>query len=546
MAQAAPQGQLKSAGAWSLDEDDEVVGTAMAALPAATGPKTTKTSLWGKQPGHGKDDFFSEPKAKAKCKAKAKAKAKTKVIKTAVKSAAKKKDAAKATTSGSTSEEGPELASEPAASSRPAAKAKAKSKAKAKAKSKPAAKAKTASKPKAKSSPAKAKSKASNARPGNLKIYPTRPGYRGCSKPLRLGNANAIMAMEPVVLLPPADTGLDLEPPKKVPVRSKHPTLAPLKIQKKRKAGPANLTTKAEIESSDVLPSAVDDDETFLELGLKTEDPETKVERDKQWPKATAKKEDALRESCGHFANGHRWAPFSGCVCKTQHSYTGDAVMEVFCPPRLVAEAQARGLKAGISLDKETGWNANEASAKRHARALLQKHRPWLLLVSPECRMYSIMQRNCNQKKMDPQVWEEQLMEADDRVDFSMELCIAQGKAQRKFVFEHPSGAASWRKDTVQRVMDEAPDTHIISFAQCRFGLRAPNGQPLQKLTKFLTNSRAVIQTFGSCQCVCTPLGLTHAKIEGSMDGQKMSRWAQKYPPGLVSALVDCCQREMP
>ena len=120
--------------------------------------------------------------------------------------------------------------------------------------------------------------------------------------------------------------------------------------------------------------------------------------------------------------------------------------MEVFCPPRLVAEAQARGLKAGISLDKDTGWNANLASEKRHACALLQKHRPWLLLVSPECRMYSIMQRNCNQKKMDPKVWEEQLAEADDHVDFGMDLCIAQGKDQRKFVFEHPSVLLLGRK----------------------------------------------------------------------------------------------------
>lgn len=355
---------------------------------------------------------------------------------------------------------------------------------------------------------------------------------------------NAIM--DRIILLPPADNGLHLELVKKVKATAKHPTLVPVKVKNpnKRKAGPANLAAEAAVENSDFLPPAVDDDgETFLATASGAdlqEYPGTKT--GKPGPKA---KKSAAVTDC-RFADGHRWTPFSGCVCKIQHQYTGDAVMEVFCPPRLVAEAQARGLKAGISLDKDTGWNANLSSEKRHACALLQKHRPWLLLVSPECRMYSIMQRNCNQKKMDPKVWEEQLAEADDHVDFGMDLCIAQGKDQRKFVFEHPSGAASWKKETVQRVLEEVPGARIISFAQCRFGLQAPNGQPLQKLTKFLTNSKAVIQTFQGCQCVCESLGLTHAKIEGSMEGHRMSRWAQKYPPSLVSALMDCCQREMP
>ena len=236
-------------------------------------------------------------------------------------------------------------------------------------------------------------------------------------------------------------------------------------------------------------------------------------------------------------ADHMRCAPFSGCVCQIQHKYEGDAVMEVFCPPRLVAEAQSRGLQASISLDKDTGWDGSVASEKQRAQHLLRSHQPWLLLTSPECRMYSIMQRN--QKKIPKEKW-------DDHLDFSMDLLIEQGQSGRKFVFEHPSGAASWSRHSVLRVMEEVPDAKIVSFAQCRFGLKAPNGQPLQKLTKFLTNSKAVIQVFHNAQCVCAALGLEHAKIEGSMQGHKMSRWAQKYPPLLVSSLIDCCQREMP
>lgn len=190
--EAVPAASATPAQAMVLDDDeDEVVGAAAAADPTASapapkGPKTTRASLWGQQPGHGKDAFFGEPRPKAKAKAKAK------VIKTAVKSAAKpgakKKATAKAKANGGAAGQGPEPASEPA--SKPAAKAKsAATKAKAKAKSekpKPASKAKAKASAKAKSSSSTSKVKPGT---GNQKVYPTRPGYQGCSKCRRSGCA---------------------------------------------------------------------------------------------------------------------------------------------------------------------------------------------------------------------------------------------------------------------------------------------------------------------------------------------------------------------
>ena len=191
------------------DESEALLGEVdQASAPPPKGPKTTKTSLWGKQPGREKNDFFSAPKAKPKAKAKGRPKG-SKVIKTAVKSAAKPlaRGAAQHLDAA-----GPEAAvSVPAfiavAAATPraeeeagAAKAKAKAKAgaaKAKAKAKAgAAKAKAkakagAAKAKAKAKAGAAKAKANAApRPGNQKIYPTRPGYKGCSKCRRGGCAN--------------------------------------------------------------------------------------------------------------------------------------------------------------------------------------------------------------------------------------------------------------------------------------------------------------------------------------------------------------------
>ena len=76
-----------------------------------------------------------------------------------------------------------------------------------------------------------------------------------------------------------------------------------------------------------------------------------------------------------------------------------DAVMEVFCPPRLVPAAKAHGLSAKHSLDKEGSptWDADSEIDRRLALAYVAQRKPYLLLLSPECRMYSILQRNCLQ-----------------------------------------------------------------------------------------------------------------------------------------------------
>ena len=265
-------------------------------------------------------------------------------------------------------------------------------------------------------------------------------------------------------------------------------------------------------------------------------------------PKKKLKKVPDVEHRPSQPASGFHEAESNGpsCVCSKVHTYQNDCLMEVFCPPRLVAEANRRGLRASVSLDQTTGWDANKTAEKQSGRILLATRKPWLLLVCPECRMFSILQRNVNVPKMDPTAVAHQMEEAIDHVAYSCELCVEQARSGRKFVFEHPSGASNWREEAIQNLLVEVPDARVISFAQCRYGLRAPDGRPMQKLTKFLTNSKAIIEEFAGRSCVCHLFDLQHAKIEGNMDGVKLSRHAQIYPPKLVRALVDCCQRELP
>ena len=232
--------------------------------------------------------------------------------------------------------------------------------------------------------------------------------------------------------------------------------------------------------------------------------------------------------------------------CKTPRPAYGHAVMEVFSQPRVVPAAAERGLLAVHSLDKDSrpSWDCNLQSDRERAAALIDSCKPYLLVLSPECRMYSIMQ-NLNLHRRDPASVAVQQLEADQHMDFCALLMRQQARHGRKFLLEQPSSASSWQLAALRSVMDSVPNTVLISFPQCRFGLKDPEGRPLQKLTKFLTNQRSIVHRFAGLKCICALLGEQHGHIEGQVGGHKVSRWAQVYPRPLVEAVVSCVQEDL-
>ena len=143
-----------------------------------------------------------------------------------------------------------------------------------------------------------------------------------------------------------------------------------------------------------------------------------------------------------------------------------DAVMEVFSPPRLVPEAVRQGLQASVSLDKDTGWDANLPEDRLQLQRLMRDHRPVMLMLSPECRMFSILTRNVNL----PTAAEILMTEAVSHVDLCMDLALQQHEAGRFFVMEHPAGASSWKLPSIQRILHLAgvwkPSAVMASLAQ--------------------------------------------------------------------------------
>ncbi len=84
----------------------------------------------------------------------------------------------------------------------------------------------------------------------------------------------------------------------------------------------------------------------------------------------------------------------------------GVDISEVYSPRRVVAMAEAMGLRGGLSMDLTTldeegkPWNFNVPEMRRKAVKHIVRQRPYFLIGSPECRQFSRLQ-NLNWKSWD-------------------------------------------------------------------------------------------------------------------------------------------------
>ena len=148
--------------------------------------------------------------------------------------------------------------------------------------------------------------------------------------------------------------------------------------------------------------------------------------------------------------------------------------------------------------------------------------------------MFSALQTLYNKNKMEKSVWNHRMGEAVVMWNYALEVAELQVKKNRGFVLEHPSSASSWKESKVDDVLS-LPGVKLISFDQCRFGLKSPMGKPMRKATRFLTNMDSVVVRFAGRRCLCAE---PHREIQGSEAGHRLSVYAQSYPPMLVQGLA--------
>jgi len=209
-------------------------------------------------------------------------------------------------------------------------------------------------------------------------------------------------------------------------------------------------------------------------------------------------------------------------------------VAEIFSPPRTTRRALERGAKGGFSLDVDhedpwTGrkWNLLDPKTQDAARSLVRRTRPRLLIASPPCTLFSQL-LNISGGVKDEKKWSE----AVQMVEFAVEMCILQHRAGRKFIFEHPAGAKSWKLPCLEKLRD-ITGVEAVVLNMCRFGMELEDkmGRGLvYKPTRIVTNSRTIAEKVG-LRCVG---GHRHVHLESGR-----AKLAARYPQSLSDAFLD-------
>ena len=120
--------------------------------------------------------------------------------------------------------------------------------------------------------------------------------------------------------------------------------------------------------------------------------------------------------------------------------------MEVYSPERVCKVANEHGLVGGASIDLKTGWDLSRESDRGKMWRVIEHDRPKTIIVSPECTMFSKLQRltkwsTAKQVRYDAAV---------SHIKIAMEICTHQIRNGKYFVYEHPAHVDSWKLKEVQ------------------------------------------------------------------------------------------------
>ena len=162
------------------------------------------------------------------------------------------------------------------------------------------------------------------------------------------------------------------------------------------------------------------------------------------------------------------------------------------------------------------------------------REKPWLLIGSPPCTAFSVLQNLNVHLHKDDTAWmaafEERKRKAIEHVKFCMHLYRIQSQVGRYFLHEHPQGATSWDLEMVKEIEAMAGVYKTIAD-QCMYNLTTTvrgETRPARKPTSFLTNS----------WCISNELSTRCSKVHkhfSLMEGR--AKAAEQYPDELCRAI---------
>ena len=219
-------------------------------------------------------------------------------------------------------------------------------------------------------------------------------------------------------------------------------------------------------------------------------------------------------------------------------------VAEIYNPKRFVSRANAFGLRPGFAVDltiqkNEKGefWDLSREKDRRDLKSIQRNEKPLFLIGSPPCGPFSPLQ-NLSKGKRTQEENDAILAEGRLHLKTACEAYEEQHRNGRFFLHEHPKPASSWQEEPMRRIM-ELEGVYTIQAPMCKWGMTSEDGEGLgyvRKETQWVTNSPELAKT-----------------IEGKCDGSHRhvhlingrARYAQVYPPKLVSAILRGIKREL-
>ena len=183
---------------------------------------------------------------------------------------------------------------------------------------------------------------------------------------------------------------------------------------------------------------------------------------------------------------------------------TSTDVAEVYSPPRVTARAQEMGMRPGMAFDitekDENGvaWDFSRRERREEARRRLRATRPWLLVGSPMCTAFSILQ-SLNFSRMDPEKVRRLVTEALVHLHFCVQLYRDQMADGRFFLHEHPASATSWRDEKIMKLRADPRVSSVVGH-MCSHGMQSEDAEGIglvYKPTRWMTNGEELAKQVG-------------------------------------------------
>ena len=212
-------------------------------------------------------------------------------------------------------------------------------------------------------------------------------------------------------------------------------------------------------------------------------------------------------------------------------------VAEIYNPGCFGKIATKYHLTPGRAFDIRLGSDLRNKNTQDEVKRYNRTVKPGLVLLAPPCRMYSQLQ-NLSKNKSETNArlmkkYLEDRKEAQDMLQFAVEVCQLCLSLGLKFVFEHPYAATSWRQ---QQMQDLLADERVFGSRadQCQYGLRGDSGELQRKATGFMTNDENIHRVL---QRRCNGEH-QHDHIIGGNKSKK----SQEYPSELIQCILKSYQ----